>query len=843
MRFHFLGGASEVGASCTLLEVAGKKLLIDAGIRMRTQRAGSALPELDRLQELGAPDAILVTHAHTDHIGALPIVYLGYPQVPIYMTEPSRALTQVLLQDSLRIMESRWEQEEEIPLYPPHAVEGMLGRVRTVPVGQAIPVCDNITATYIPSGHILGACSITLETPEGTLLLAGDYSVDRQQTVEGMSLPKVRPDLVVTESTYGNRLHSNRRQEEERLVQAVAEVVAGGGKALIPAFALGRAQEAILLLLEAQRRGHIPRFPVYADGMVKTVCQVYTRFPEFLAPNLRRQVEATGTPFFFPGGAEAVLRKDRERIAKGQPCAIIASSGMLTGGPSRFYAEQLVDDPRHAILMTGYQDEESPGHQLLQLAQDVASKGEGLLRLDGVARRVVCQVRRYGLSAHADAPQMLSVLARLKPRHVILVHGDDEARLALAQALPADLKAYRPDNRQTLEFAPFRASRAGLKQTVFAGLVAPAPELNLEQLRQRVLSQHGTGRRYTVGELAEAWYGQPSAAQTQGVAEALRTTREFTPDPHRPFLFTPRGGVQATMAPTPAKPSGQTRGLSESAQAERAATRKFENFPDFEKCGTRPEQRTLVLHFDFPEKAYREYQDPVTALAQETGWAVEISPKGSHQAVQRVARDVLPLTWDLAKVSIFQQEPRVRVRVRPGPEPLEAIRATACERFLDVTGKHLDLELLEAPAAPQQLFDERGRMEQNAAYQRIRTVLAEQGVALLSFSRKGDPPHLELGLITPEVASRQSERLAELSQELGWELRLRTGVQQQALATRARQLMPCAWWTRAEPSVHLEDRSLRFLSRVTPEPQQLALLSAQLEAETGFRLVVLPPRR
>ena len=106
MRFHFLGGASEVGASCTVLEVAGKRLLIDAGVRMRTQRAGSALPELDRLQELGAPDAILVTHAHTDHIGALPLVYLGYPQVPIYTTAPSQALTKVLLQDSLRIMES-----------------------------------------------------------------------------------------------------------------------------------------------------------------------------------------------------------------------------------------------------------------------------------------------------------------------------------------------------------------------------------------------------------------------------------------------------------------------------------------------------------------------------------------------------------------------------------------------------------------------------------------------------------------------------------------------------------------------------------------------------------------
>jgi Cft2 family RNA processing exonuclease len=837
VRFHFLGGASEVGASCTVLEVAGKRLLIDAGIRMRP-REGSSLPELDRLQELGAPDAILVTHAHTDHIGALPIVYLGYPQVPIYTTAPSQALTKVLLHDSLRIMEGRWEQEEEIPLYPPHAVEGMLGRMQAVPVGQAVPVCDNIMATYIPSGHILGACSITLETPEGTVLFAGDYSVDRQQTVEGMTIPKIRPDLVVTESTYGNRLHSNRRQEEQRLVEAVAKVVEGRGKALIPAFALGRAQEAILLLLEAQRRGRIPRFPVYVDGMVKSICQAYTRFPEFLTPALRRAVETSGTPFFFPGGAEVVTRRDRERIVKGQPCAIIASSGMLTGGPSRFYAEQLVDNPRNAIFMTGYQDEESPGHHLLQLAQDIQNKGEGLLRLDGVARRVVCQVKRYGLSAHADAPQMLSVLARLNAPRVILVHGDDEARQGLAQALPPTMKAYLPNNCQTLEFAPFRTVRTGMSRAVYGGLAGPAPALDLEQLRVRLVAQHGSGRRYTVRELAQAWYGNPSPEQAESVAAALRTAREFTTDPHRPFLFQARGGGDSKKGRAAPVPPSQKRDLSELAVAERTASKLFEKFSDFEKCGSRPEQRTLILYFDFPEKAYRCYQETLEALTRETGWAVELSPKGNHQAVQRAAREALPLTWDIAKVSIFQQEPRVRVKVRAGPEPREAVEAAAQERFLEVTGKQLELELLEPPPPPQNLFDEHGRMEQNAAHLRIRTALAERGVALLSFSRKGEPAYLELGLISPLVTQRQAELLADLSRDLGWELRVRESPQQQAIVTRARQLLPPAWWTRAEPAFLATERTVRFTTYASPDPAEVAGLSSQLEEETGFRLAL-----
>ena len=170
MRLHFLGGANEVGASCLLLEVAGQRLLVDAGIRMQ-KRDGSQLPDLSRLQEGGPLDAVLLTHAHTDHIGALPMVHLGYPRVPIFTTEPTKALSRVLLQDSLRLMESRWEQEEEIPLYPPHAVEGMLARMSLVSPGQPVQVAESIVATYVPSGHILGACSITLDTPEGVILV------------------------------------------------------------------------------------------------------------------------------------------------------------------------------------------------------------------------------------------------------------------------------------------------------------------------------------------------------------------------------------------------------------------------------------------------------------------------------------------------------------------------------------------------------------------------------------------------------------------------------------------------------------------------------------------------
>lgn len=839
MKLHFLGGANEVGASCTLLEVAGKRILVDAGMRMQ-KREGSSLPDLSRLQELGKPDAILLTHAHTDHIGALPLVYLGFPGVPIYTTPPTKALSQVLLQDSLRIMESRWEQEEEIPLYPPHAVEGMLGRMVMVHPGQPVAIADGVLqATYIPSGHVLGACSITLETPEGTILFAGDYSVDRQQTVEGMTLPTVQPDLMITESTYGNRIHSNRRQEEDRLCKAVAEVVQARGKVLIPSFALGRAQEVILLLLDAQRRGHIPKFPIRVDGMVKTMCAVYSHFPEYLRESLRRWIEANGNPFFHPEGAQTVLANKREEVVKGPPCAIVASSGMLTGGASRYYAEQLVDHPKNAIFITGYQDEESPGRQLLDLAQEVQSKGEGMLRLGGQARRVLCRVERYGLSAHADASQMLNVICRIKPKHVVLVHGDDEARGAFAQTFPPDMQVHLPGNSQTLEFAPFRASRAFAQKVIQAALAEPDSPLDLEKLSSYLAQKNGAQRLYTLQELAQTWFGQATSEQLESLRQAVAAAPQlFAPDRNRPFLYrvvSVSGKKPVAPALTKsfaARPEGKK---SEASQVLKLIKARFEQLRDFETAAPQPQLRLVTLHFSFPDRAALVYQEQLRQLALDTGWAVELSSRVSHKALNIAVKESVPLSWDVGKISIFPKENLVRVNVRPIPQTTEADFEAAKERFYALTLHKLELERMPETPLPQSLFDERGRMEQNAAYNHLRKKFAELGLALLSFSRRDD--HLELGLINPKLLDSHPGLLEQLSTEIGWKLVLRSSLNQNAIGVRLRQLMPIDWLTKAEPAIH--ENVVRHRIEVTPEKRPLwSSISEQFFRETGLQLAV-----
>lgn len=520
LKISFLGGASEIGASSALVQVADQSVLIDCGVRFRTDRA---LPDLEQLTGQSL-DAILVTHAHSDHTGALPVVHEAFPAAPIYMTPPTRGLVEILQRDAIKLMRLVGEREGDIPLYTERQVEGMLGRVLPVHHDASFLIGD-IRVTYLPASHILGASMIHLDTPAGSVLFSGDYSVAAQRTVPGLARPTLPVDLVITESTYGNRTHADRKLAEERLVRTIAEVVDKKGRVLIPAFAIGRAQEVLLVLREALRQGRIPRVPIFVDGMVRSVCGVYPLHERYLAPGVQRWMKSSGHPFFGADVQAVADASERKQIVAGGPCVIISSSGMLSGGPSAFYAGEFAPNERDAILITGYQDEESPGRALLELAKN---QGPRRLVVAGKEVEVRCRFEAYSLSAHADRMQMVGLIEALNPQAVALVHGDREAKEALAHSLgPRD--TILADDGVSLERTFLRrraAGRAGARTT-------------LDRERAEGLVGVDLGMALSVEALTTAWFGHEvqGAEQRQFVERllALGVVRRDEGDPEKLF--------------------------------------------------------------------------------------------------------------------------------------------------------------------------------------------------------------------------------------------------------------------------------------------------------------------
>ncbi|MDF2669085.1 MAG: putative exonuclease of the beta-lactamase fold involved in processing, partial [Paenibacillus sp.] len=245
MRITLLGGGNEIGASCTHIEMNGTRLLIDAGMRMHQD---DPMPALGLLSELGGIDALLVTHAHADHIGALPFVKALYPDVPVYATPPTMDLMRVMMSDSYRVLEARYRAENRLVPYNEQQMLQLLNSVVAFPASGSLKI-GSLDITSYRAGHILGAVMFGVSDGSQQLLMTGDLSFRAGRTIPGAKVPyDLKPDVVVMESTYGNKGHTDRNTEEKRLADNVAEVVASGGFALIPAFALGRSQEILLIL-------------------------------------------------------------------------------------------------------------------------------------------------------------------------------------------------------------------------------------------------------------------------------------------------------------------------------------------------------------------------------------------------------------------------------------------------------------------------------------------------------------------------------------------------------------------------------------------------------------------
>ena len=538
MELTFLGGADEVGASSTLIRMGGKTILVDAGIRIspRTSRGiqNDQLPDLHPISVAGGPDYILVTHAHTDHTGALALVVEQYPHVPVIATRPTVDLTRILQADAQRIMKSRQEAEGELPIFDEVASDRLMSAFQQVDYRQPVRLGDGLQVTYHPSGHIAGAATLVLEGEEGTLVMSGDVSLADQRAVINASPPRVKADALVLESTYGGRLHANRLAEERRMIETLKRVVERGGKVLIPAFALGRAQEVLQILLAYRDSLDVP---VYADGMVRSVCNAYFGFRDWLPEHT---VKAAGDDHLFfrhkiKPVASAPMRD--QIINSTEPAIVVASSGMLTGGASVIYARHWVGDEHNAIFLTGYQDEEAPGRLLQRMMREREAGQEFALKLDKETVSVRCEVGTYSLSAHADEQELVNYAEAMNAEEIMLVHGDPGARHSLATALrQRGKRVLSPQIGQTVRFA--FARRPWALGSVQSG--HEARPLKSADLWQALKAQAGSF--FSARELAQMWWGD--AERYREAVQALADDLYFAADWRKKDTFQVRSAEQ-----------------------------------------------------------------------------------------------------------------------------------------------------------------------------------------------------------------------------------------------------------------------------------------------------------
>ncbi|MFB6183557.1 MAG: beta-CASP ribonuclease aCPSF1 [Haloarculaceae archaeon] len=461
VRITTLGCCREVGRASFILSTPETRVLIDCGDK---PGAEDEVPYLQVEEALGAGantiDAVVLTHAHLDHSALIPLLFKYGYDGPIYCTEPTRDLMGLLTLDYLDVA----AKEGRAPPYESEMVREAIKHTIPLEYGDVTDIAPDIKLTFHNAGHILGSAISHFHIGDGlyNVAFSGDIHYEDTRLFNGAVNEFPRVETLVLESTYGGRndYQTDQEDSERKLKHTIRNVLERDGKVLIPAFAVGRSQEIMLVLEEAMRNGDIPSVPVHLDGMIWEATAIHTTYPEYLRDDLRDRIfHDDENPFLteefnhIDGGEE-----ERQEVADGGPCIVLSTSGMVEGGPIMSWLEHLGDDPNSTMVFVGYQAQGTLGRRIQNGWDEIpVGNGNGRGRGRGNTLTLKMDVETVdGFSGHADRQGLENFVRTMNPRpeKVLCVHGDESSVQDLSSALyhEFNMRTFAPKNLETFRF-------------------------------------------------------------------------------------------------------------------------------------------------------------------------------------------------------------------------------------------------------------------------------------------------------------------------------------------------------------------------------------------------------
>ncbi|MGC8730564.1 MAG: MBL fold metallo-hydrolase RNA specificity domain-containing protein [Candidatus Micrarchaeia archaeon] len=430
MEISFFGGQQEVGRSCIMVASSNgsTKILLDAGVMLGETELYPVFDD-SLLKEI---DGIFISHPHLDHCGYLPHIFTAGYLGKVYATKPTKELADVLISDYMRISNPKNVTKE--------GLKALSKSYLVIEYGKDIKIKD-LTIRFEPAGHTIGSAYIVVKEGDKTLVYTGDINLARTKLLEPAKFENINAQVLITESTYGGRndIFPPQRTTVSNMLKDIKEIIKANGKVIIPSFAVGRAQEVLLILDDYMNSGVIPKVPIYIDGMIKKALRIHRYNVIYCRKELQMKILMSDyDPFKSSNFIEINGKQMRNKIINSQEAAIIVTtSGMLTGGPALSYLSKMAQNPLNALFFVGYQAEGTLGREILNGAKEI--------KIDNKTVEIKLLVKNYHLSAHADRRQLEQLLKKIKGlEKVFIVHGEYEKSMQFRDDISSKYEAFVP---------------------------------------------------------------------------------------------------------------------------------------------------------------------------------------------------------------------------------------------------------------------------------------------------------------------------------------------------------------------------------------------------------------